>query len=153
MRLLRADSKVLGVISTAAGLKFSLLGYRHLSLQFLAKLSQVKGVRRDKECVPCQRERWERLKLARTAWECIISLNILPHQKRAQSVLPPCGAQLAAPRLTGTLAPRILSCFGDEDSDRQTELGGFCHFSPSRLFNQFTSMPCSGPAESSLYEK
>lgn len=101
--------------------------------------------------MPCQMERWEQLKLARTVWEGITSLNILPHQKRTQCAASVWSA-LAAPRLTGTLAPQILSCLGDGDSERHTELGGVCHFSSSRLFNQCTSVPCSDPAESSPYK-
>lgn len=70
------------------------------------------------------------------------------HTEHAASVW----SALAAPRLTGTLAPQILSCFGDGDSERHAELGGVCHFSSSRLFNQYNSMSCSDPAESSLYK-
>lgn len=45
MRLVLADPKVLGVISTVAGLKSSLLGYSHFSLQFLAKGRVLGGTR------------------------------------------------------------------------------------------------------------
>lgn len=78
MRLLLPDSKILGSLS-AAGWKLSLMMvYRHVSLQFSAKLNQKEGAGRGKECVSYPAERWERLKLACTVWECSIHWTSYP---------------------------------------------------------------------------
>lgn len=64
--------------------------------------------------MPCQMERWEQLKLARTVWEGITSLNIVPHQKRTQSMLPPCGVPWQPPDLPGLLLHRSYLVLGME---------------------------------------
>lgn len=46
--------------------------YRHVNLQFSAKLNQKEGAGRGKERVSDPAERWERLKLACAVWECSI---------------------------------------------------------------------------------